>query len=160
MSSELDVFLEPRSVAVIGASERPGSWGSFMMGSLLSFHYPGPVYPVNRHAPTVYGLRAYPDIGSIPDPVELAVLTIPEGAVEQTVQDCGAKGVKGITIITAGFGEAVEGGRAREESIARLARAHGMRVIGPNVSGTFNLHARFNPSPASAEHLLATRSLT
>ena len=127
-----------------------------MMGSLLSFHYPGPVYPVNRHAPTVYGLRAYPDIGSIPDPVELAVLTIPEGAVEQTVQDCGAKGVKGITIITAGFGEAVEGGRAREESIARLARAHGMRVIGPNVSGTFNLHTRFNASPSFPGQVLAT----
>ena len=156
MPSELDVFLEPRSVAVIGASERPGSWGSFMMEGLLSFRYPGKIYPVNRHPSTVYGLRAYPDIGSIPDPVELAVLTIPEGSVEQAVKDCGAKGVKGITIITAGFGEAVEGGRAREEAIARLARAHGMRVIGPNVSGTFNLHARFNPSPSSAEHLLAT----
>jgi acyl-CoA synthetase (NDP forming) len=154
--SELDVFLEPQSVAVIGASERPGSWGSFIMEGLLSSRYPGKIYPVSRHASTVYGLRAYPDIGSIPDPVELAVLTIPEGSVEQAVQDCGAKGVRGITIITAGFGEAVEGGRAREEAIARLARAHGMRLIGPNVSGAFNLHARFNPSPASAEHLLAT----
>lgn len=156
MPSELDVFLQPRSVAVIGASERPGSWGSFMMEGLLSPRYPGAIFPVNHHSSTVYGLRAYPDIGSIPDPVELAVLTIPEGSVEQAVKDCGAKGVKGITIITAGFGEAVEGGRAREEAIAKLARAHGMRVIGPNVSGSFNLHARFNPSPSSTEHLLAT----
>ena len=156
MPSELDVFLQPRSVAVIGATERPGSWGSFMMEGLLSFHYPGAIYPVNHHSSTVYGLRAYPDIGSIPGPVDLAVLTIPEGSVEQAVQDCGAKGVKGITIITAGFGEAVEGGRAREEAIAKLARSHGIRVIGPNVSGTFNLHARFNPSPSSAEYLLAT----
>jgi acetyltransferase len=127
-----------------------------MMEGLLSFHYPGAIYPVNHHSSTVYGLRAYPDIGSIPGPVDLAVLTIPEGSVEQAVQDCGAKGVKGITIITAGFGEAVEGGRAREEAIAKLARSHGIRVIGPNVSGTFNLHARFNPSPSSAEYLLAT----
>ena len=156
MPSELDVFLQPRSVAVIGATERPGAWGSFMMEGLLSSRYPGAIYPVNLHSSTVHGLRAYPDIGSIPDPVELAVLTIPEESVEQAVQDCGAKGVKGITIITAGFGEAVEGGRAREEAMAKQARAHGMRVIGPNVSGTFNLHARFNPSPSSAEHLLAT----
>ena len=156
MPSELDVFLQPRSVAVIGATERPGSWGSFMMEGLLSFHYPGAIYPVNHHSSTVYGLRAYPDIGSIPGPVDLAVLTIPEGSVEQAVQDCGAKGVKGITIITAGFGEAVKGGRAREEAIAKLARAHGMRVIGPNVSGTFNLHACYNASASSAEHLLAT----
>jgi acyl-CoA synthetase (NDP forming) len=126
------------------------------MEGLLSFHYRGKIYPVNRHSSTVYGLPAYPDVQSIPDPVELAVLTIPEGSVEQAVQDCGTKGVKGITIVTAGFGEAVEGGRVREEAIAKMARAHGMRVIGPNVSGTFNLHASFNASASPAEHLLAT----
>lgn len=154
MESELNVFIEPKSVAVIGASERPGSWGSFIMEGLLAWHYPGNLYPVNRHSSTVYGLRAYPDLGSIPYPVELAVLTIPEDSVEAAVQECGAKGVKGITIITAGFGEAVEGGRTREESIARLAHAHGMRILGPNVSGTFNLHARFNASASPGEHLV------
>ena len=154
METELNVFIEPKSVAVIGASERPGSWGSFIMEGLLAWHYPGNLYPVNRHSSAVYGLRAYPDLGSIPYPVVLAVLTIPEDSVEKAVQECGAKGVKGITIITAGFGEAVEGGRTREESIARLARAHGMRILGPNVSGTFNLHARFNASASPAEHLV------
>jgi acyl-CoA synthetase (NDP forming) len=74
------------------------------MESLLSFHYPGKIYPVNRHSPTVYGLPAYLDVKSIPDPVELAVLTIPESSVEEVVEDCGAKGVKGITMVTAGFG--------------------------------------------------------
>jgi len=154
MPTELDVFLQPRSVAVIGATERLGSWGSFIMEGLLSFQCPGKIYPVNHHSSTVYGIKTYPDVKSIPDSVELAVLTVPEVSVERVVQDCCEKGVKGITIITAGFGEAIEGGRAREEAIAKLARAHGVRVIGPNVSGTLNLHAGFNASPL--QHLLAT----
>ena len=154
MSAELDVFLQPRSVALIGATERPESWGSYIMKGLLSFRYPGKIYPVNHRSSTVYGIRAYADVKSISDPVELAVLTIPEGSLESAVQDCCQKGVKGITIVTAGFGEAVEGGRAREEAVAKLARAHGIRIIGPNVSGTLNLHANFNATPL--QHLLAT----
>jgi len=154
IQAELDVFLQPRSVAVIGATERPLAWGSLIMEGLLAFHSSGKIYPVNSQSSTIYGIHAYPDIKSIPDSVELAVLTIPEASVERVVQECCEKGVKGITIVTAGFGEAIEGGRAREEVIAKLARAHGARIIGPNVSGTFNLHAGFNGSPH--QHLLAT----
>ena len=154
MPTELDVFLQPRSVAVIGATERPFSWGSRIMEGLLAFPYQGKIYPVNHQSSTVHGIQAYPDVKSIPDSVELAVLTIPEASAERLVQDCCEKRVKGITIVTAGFGEAIEGGRAREAAIAKLARAHGARVIGPNVSGTFNLHAGFNAFPR--HHLLAT----
>ena len=154
MPTGLDVFLQPRSVAVIGATERPFSWGSRIMEGLLSFHYPGKIYPVNHQSVSVYGIHAYPDVQSIPDSVDLAVLTIPEASVERVVQDCCEKGVKGITIVTAGFGEAMQGGRIREEAVGQLARAHGARVIGPNVSGTFNLHAGLNAFPR--HHLLAT----
>jgi acetyltransferase len=124
------------------------------MQGLLTSHYPGKIYPVNHQSSSVYGIHAYPDVKSIPDSVELAVLTIPETSMEQVIQDCCEKRVKGITIVTAGFGEAMEGGRAREAAIAKLARAHGVRVIGPNVSGTFNLHGGFNASPV--QHILAT----
>jgi acetyltransferase len=154
MPSELDVFLQPRSIAVIGATERPLAWGSLIMEGLLTFHYPGKIYPVNHQSSTVYGIQAYPDVKSISDSIELAVLTIPEISVERVIQDCCERGVKGITIVTAGFGEAMEEGQAREAAIAKLARAHGVRVIGPNVSGTFNLYADFNASPV--QHLLAT----
>jgi acyl-CoA synthetase (NDP forming) len=154
MPTELDVFLQPRSVAVVGATERPLAWGSLIMDGLLAFPYRGKIYPVNHQSSMVYGIHAYPDVKSIPDPVELAVLTVPEASVERVVQDCCEKGVKGITIVTAGFGESIEGGRAREEVIAKLARAHGARILGPNVSGTLNLHAGFNGSPH--QHLLAT----
>ena len=156
MESNLDVFLNPRSVAVIGASEKPGSWGSFIMEGLLSRKYPGKIYPVNRRSSTVYALPVYPDIKAVPGAVDLAVFTIPEDSVEELIRECGVKGVKGITLITAGFGEALEGGRAREEAMARLARSYGMRLLGPNVSGTFNLHARFNASASPAEYLTAT----
>lgn len=149
-------FLNPRSIAVIGATERPGSWGSFIMEGLLTWKYPGAIYPVNRRAKTVYNVPAFPDVESIPEDVELAVITIPEDSVEEAIRACGAKGVRGVIMITAGFGEAVEGGREREEEMARLARSRGMRILGPNVSGAFNLHTRFNASASPARFLIPT----
>ena len=150
----LNAFLRPQSVAVIGGTERPGSWGSFIMKGLLSGPFPGPIYPVNQQAAQVFGLPAYRKVGEIPGPVELAVFAIPEQAVEQTVRECGEKGVQGIIIISAGFGEAVEGGKQRESELARLARSYGMRLLGPNVSGAFNLNAEFNASAAPVGYLI------
>ena len=150
----LNAFLSPKSVAVIGATERPGSWGSFIMKGLLSGPFPGPIYPVNHQAGQVFGLPAFKKVGEIPGPVELAIFTIPEQAVEQTIRECGEKGVRGITIISAGFGEAVEGGKQRETELVRLARSYGMRLLGPNVSGAFNLQAEFNASAAPVGYLI------
>lgn len=155
--SELDVFLKPQSVTVIGATERPGSWGSFIMEGLLSRPYPGKIYPVNHQANQVFGIRAYRDVGSLPESPDLAILTIPEKAVEQAIEECGRKGVKGISIITAGYGEAVEDGKKRERELLRLARSYGMRLLGPNVSGTFNLHAEFNGSASPEMHLVKSK---
>ena len=155
--SELDVFLKPKSVTVIGATERRGSWGSFMMEGLLSRPYPGKIYPVNYQADQVFGIRAFREVGSIPESPDLAILTIPAKAVVQAVEECGRKGVKGISIITAGYGEAVEDGKERERKLVRLARSYGMRLLGPNVSGTFNLHAEFNGSASPAMHLVKSK---
>ena len=152
--SELSVFLDPASVAIIGATERPGSWGSFIVQGLLAGKYPGRIYPVNRQANRIYGMPAFRDVGEIRDPIDLAVLTIPENSVEEAISACGRKGIKGVVIITAGFGEAVENGKVREKALARLAHSFGMRLLGPNVSGTFNLHANFNASSAPEHHLL------
>ena len=152
-NEQLNVFLSPKSVAVIGATERPGSWGSFIMQGLLSRPYPGPIYPVNQQAGTVFGLRAYKSVEEIPESPELAIFTIPEVSVEETIRQCGQKGVRGITLITAGFGEALAEGKQREADLVRLARSYGMRLLGPNVSGTFNLHAEYNGSAAPERHL-------
>ncbi|MEJ2724045.1 MAG: CoA-binding protein [Deltaproteobacteria bacterium] len=153
---DLDIFLNPASVAVIGATERPGSWGSFIMQGLLSRNYPGEIYPINRHAKRVYGIPAFEDVRAIAPPVDLAILTIPEDSLEKAIADCGQKQIKGCVIVTAGFGETSKGGGAREKALAHLAGTYGMRLLGPNVSGTFNLHAEFNGSASPAEHLLCT----
>jgi acyl-CoA synthetase (NDP forming) len=123
------------------------------MQGLLSRPYPGRIYPVNPQAGLLFGLRAYKGVEEIPESPELAIFTIPEASVEETVRECGQKGVRGISIVTAGFGEAVAAGKQREADLARLARSYGMRLLGPNVSGTFNLHAEFNGSAAPERHL-------
>ncbi|MDY6967991.1 MAG: CoA-binding protein, partial [Spirochaetota bacterium] len=147
--------LKPKSVAVIGATERAGAWGSFIMEGLQGMNFYGKIYPVTKRADTVYGLKAFADVRDIPDPVDLSVLAIPEHMVEENLKACGEKGVKGVIMITAGFSEAVVEGREREIALSKLARSYGMRILGPNVSGTFNLHARFSASPA--ENLFATK---
>jgi acyl-CoA synthetase (NDP forming) len=154
-SMNLDVFIKPRSVAVIGASEKPGSWGSFIMTGLTSVNYPGLIFPVNPHAHHIFNLAAYKDIRDIPNPVDLAVLAVPEASLESTVTACGEKGVKGITLITAGFAETSQEGKARQASLTRLASSFGMRILGPNVSGSFNLTDNFNASSIPGHNLLA-----
>ncbi|NNL77112.1 MAG: hypothetical protein HKO68_12325 [Desulfobacterales bacterium] len=154
--TDLEAFLNPGSVAIIGASERPGSWGSFIMGGLLSLDFSGNIYPVNARADQVYGIPAFRDIRKINEPIDLAVCAIPAQFVADTINACGQKGVKGITIITAGFAETSEHGRQKQASLTLLARSLGMRLLGPNVSGTFNLHADFNASSIPAHNLIAT----
>jgi len=154
--SDLDVFLNPKSVAVIGASERPASWGSFIMRGLLSLDFTGRIYPVNSRADQVSGIPAFKDVRDIEADIDLAVCAIPEKFVKETIEACGQKGVRGITIITAGFAETSEQGVQQQESLADLARSLGIRLIGPNVSGTFNLHAGFNASSIPADNLKAT----
>jgi acyl-CoA synthetase (NDP forming) len=153
-SMNLDVFVKPRSVAVIGASEKPGSWGSFIMTGLTSVNYPGGIYPVNPHADNIFNLPAFRDIREIPDAIDLAVLAVPSENLEPLVTACGEKGVKGITLITAGFAETSQEGRERQASLTRLAASYGMRILGPNVSGTFNLTDSFNASSIPGHNLI------
>ncbi len=154
--NDLEVFLRPRSVVIIGATQRSGSWGSFIMNGMLSMNYFGKLYVVNRRSDQVYGFRAFRDVREIIEPVDLAVLTIPEEFVEEAIVACGQKQVKGITIITAGFAETSRDGEIRQKEITRIARSYGMRLLGPNVSGTFNLHSQFNASPSPGQRMLPT----
>jgi acyl-CoA synthetase (NDP forming) len=152
----LDIFLKPKSVAVIGATERPGAWGSFIMSGLLSVNYSGKIFPVNRQAHQVYGIPAFKEVDDIKEPVDLAVLCIPAQSLEKEIEALSRKQTKGITVITAGFGEVSEKGKQRQKQLAEYARSLGMRILGPNVSGTFDLHAGFNASSTPADHLRAT----
>ena len=133
--SNLSCLFEPRSVAVIGASDDRTSPRNRVMQSILDAGYAGPVYPVNPNVPVVLERKSYPSMRSLPEPVELAFVVIPSTAVLASVKDCIAAGVKGIVIITAGFGEVGAEGLAVEAEIGKLCRQAGVPAVGPNCMG-------------------------
>ncbi|MHB1445640.1 MAG: bifunctional acetate--CoA ligase family protein/GNAT family N-acetyltransferase [Acidimicrobiales bacterium] len=137
----LDRLLRPRSVAVVGAGQRPGTIGHEILATLLRDGFTGPVYPVNPNATQVAGLSAYADLHSIPGPVDLAVVVVPAERVGQVILDCGRKGVRGLVVISAGFAETGIEGAASQQELVALAHAWGMRMIGPNCMGVINTDA-------------------
>jgi len=126
-------YFTPRSIAVIGASQDSSKMGYAVMHNLL--HFPGQLYPVNNKRAEIQGLKAYPTITAIPAPVDLAVITVPAIHVPAVVEECGAKGVPMVIIITAGFKEMGPEGKALEDRVVAIARGHGTRIIGPNCLG-------------------------
>jgi acyl-CoA synthetase (NDP forming)/GNAT superfamily N-acetyltransferase len=128
-------ILRPRSIAVIGASRKPGSIGHELLRNLLLNEFAGPVFPVNPEATSVAGVPTYPTIGEVPGAVDLAIVTVPAAEVPGVVDACGHKGVRAVLVISGGFAELGEEGRVAEEELVRLARHHGMRLVGPNAMG-------------------------
>ena len=137
-SRSIQRLLFPRSVAVIGASREAHSVGQTVLRNLLTGDFTGPVYPVHPTATAVAGVRAYPTVLDVPDEVDLAVVAVRAEAVHEVVQQCAGKGVHGLVVVSSGFGETGAEGRARQLELVRLARAHGMRVVGPNCLGIAN----------------------
>ncbi|MBP2706584.1 GNAT family N-acetyltransferase [Microbispora sp. RL4-1S] len=131
-------LLTPESVAVIGASREPGGIGQTVLRNLLAADFTGPVYPVHRHVRAVAGVRAYRSVSAIDGVVDLAVLAVPAEGVLELVEECAQKGVKGLVVVSSGFGETGPEGRARQDELVRIARAYGMRVVGPNCLGIAN----------------------
>jgi acyl-CoA synthetase (NDP forming) len=132
---EVAQLMAPRSVAVIGASEDQGKFGGRLYRMLLKHGYAGTVYPINPNRKELFGLNAYPDIRATPMPAELAVMAVPRPLVTPTVAHCAAMGVRGAIIITSKFSDEGPEGAALEAELVRLARAGGMRLIGPNCLG-------------------------
>ena len=139
-------FFKPRGVAVIGASSDPAKLGYGIMANLLhpKNGFPGPVYPVNPRAQEILGARCYPDILSVPDPVDLAVLIIPAEVTPAVLEDCGKRGLKAAIIISGGFREVGAQGVERENIILEIARRYGMRLMGPNGIGVIDAHTPLN----------------
>src|SRR4051812_39954650 len=130
--------LHPMSVAVIGASTDPAKIGHAVLANLLRGNFTGPVYPVNPEARSVRGVRAYGSVTDIPDEVDLAVVAVPAAGIDEVMDSCLAKGVKALVVVSAGFADAGEGGTVAQRRLVREARAHGMRVVGPNALGVAN----------------------
>ena len=138
-------LLAPRSVAVVGASREPGTPGHELLRSLLHNGFEGPVFPVNPAASHVSGVKAYADVRDVPDPVDLAVIAVPAPEVAAAVRACAAKGVRGLVVVSGGFADAGPEGRARLDEVVQLARAGGMRLIGPNAMGVVNTDPAVRP---------------
>lgn len=137
-AASLVPFFRPRSVAVVGASRKPGAIGAEILRNIIQCGYTGAVYPVNPNAQQIAGRRAYPSVLDIPAPVELAIIVVPAPDVLAVADQCARKGVRGLVVISAGFRETGDEGRERERLLLEKARRHGMRIIGPNCMGVLN----------------------
>jgi acetyl coenzyme A synthetase (ADP forming)-like protein len=127
--------LRPASVAVIGASRRRDSVGGAIFHNIVDAGFSGTAYPVNPSASSVQGVKAYGSVAEIPDPVELAVIAVPAAHVLPVARECGDAGVAALVVVSAGFGEAGEAGRRRQQELLSICRQTGMRLVGPNCLG-------------------------
>ncbi|MFH1625173.1 MAG: CoA-binding protein [Pseudomonadota bacterium] len=134
----LDVFFNPKSVVVIGASNRVMKWGFLVFHNIVRGGYRGKLYPVNPNEKEVFGIKAYPNVKSIGRRLDLAVVIVPARAVPETLKECAEAGVKYAVIVPGGFSETGDGGRALEDEIVTIALSTGMRLVGPNTMGMYS----------------------
>lgn len=147
--NSLDNFFSPRSIAVVGASATPGKIGAIPLAYQVEHGFDGELYPINPARHEIAGRKAYPTLASIGKPIDLAIFAIPAAAVDASLDDAIAAGVKNIVMFSAGFAETGEEGRLAQERIAAKARAAGIGMIGPNCLGFMNIarhvYATFSP---------------
>ena len=148
--TQLDVFFRPKSVAVIGATETPGSVGRTVLSNLIASPFGGPIYPVNPKRASVLGIKAYKSIADIHDHVDLAVVVTPAPSVPDVINQCAEHKVPGAIVISAGFREAGAEGRELERQVLENAHRGGMRIIGPNCLGVMAPLSGLNATFATA----------
>jgi acetyl coenzyme A synthetase (ADP forming)-like protein len=158
-AASLRPLLEPRAIAVVGASRAPASIGRRVLDAVIAGGFSGPIYPVNPHAGEIAGLPACRSARELPPGVDLAIVTVPAAAVLGVVDDCAAAGVRSLVVITAGFAEAGTEGRMLQQRLTHRVRDYGMRMVGPNCMGVMNaspavsLNASFSPLTAAGGHV-------
>jgi len=145
--NNLDALFKPKSIAVIGASRKPGKIGYEIVRNLIEYGFTNRIYPVNPHAEEILNLKAYPSVKDIPDKVDMAIISVPAEKVLDVIKECGEKGVKVLVVITSGFSEV--GNEELERKLVELAHQYGMRVLGPNIFGVVytpqKMNATFGP---------------
>jgi acetyltransferase len=140
----LDKIFSPKSVAIIGASDEEGSVGCALMKNFVELGFEGKVYPVNLRKAEILGLKAYPTVEQIAEPIDLAVIATPAQTVPDVLEQCGKAGINGVIIISAGFKEVGSEGKALEERITEIKKKYGMRIVGPNCLGVIRPIVRLN----------------
>ncbi|MDH5636772.1 MAG: CoA-binding protein, partial [Candidatus Bathyarchaeota archaeon] len=134
----LDPIFKPKSIAVIGASNDLTKWGYRMVYNPIYSGYSGPIYPINLGEKKIAGLKAYPSILKVPEDIDLAVIVVPAPVVPQVMEECVEKEVKGAIIISAGFAETGNKGKALQEKVLRIAERGGVKFVGPNCNGIWS----------------------
>ncbi len=140
----LDKIFNPKSIAIIGASDEEGTVGCALMKNFRELGFEGRLYPVNIRKSEVFGLQAYPSVEHLPEVVDLAIIATPARTVPDVVEQCGKAGIKGLIIISAGFKEIGAEGKALEERITQLKKEYALRIIGPNCLGVIRPSSRLN----------------
>jgi acetyltransferase len=135
---DITPLVAPRSIAVIGASANPTKSGGVLFDNLVKGKFRGPLYPINRTAPDVLGIKAYATLAEVPEKVDLVYIVLPQQHVEDAVKQCVVAGARAACIITAGFSEASPKGRLDEERLREIARPSGLLLAGPNTIGMVN----------------------
>ncbi|MBN1320868.1 MAG: CoA-binding protein, partial [Thermoleophilia bacterium] len=151
-----DIF-NAKSVALVGASDREGTFGRLFVEGLRDHGCPG-IYPVNPKKDEILGFKAYPSLTAIPDPVDVAVLLTPPESIPGIVKEAVDKKLKGVVIFAAGFGELGPEGKEIEREMARVAREGGVRLIGPNCIGFFNPAAGISTFPMALMEKVSTET--
>ena len=147
---QLDYIFKPASMAIIGASDNITKWGHMMVDRPLRTGYKGAIYPVNPQGAKILGLPSYRSVKDIPGPVDLVVITTQASQVPLVMQECVEKGVKGAVLISAGFAETGSAGKKLQEDVVKIARAGGIRCVGPNCMGIWSAVASLNNAFESA----------
>ena len=138
MSKELDAIMQPKSIAIIGASTKEGAVGNEILSNLIKYGFTGDLYPVNPKAEEICGLKVYKSILDISGSIDMAVIIIPKDFVPAAIDECAQKGVKGLVIISAGYKETGAEGLKAEQALAEQVKKYGMRLVGPNCLGVIN----------------------
>lgn len=149
----LDELFRPRSVAVIGATNKPGKVGGTLFRNILQSGFQGVAYPVNPSSKSVSGVRCYPTVHDLPEAPDLAVVVVPAAQVPEVVDELGRAGTRGLVVITAGFREVGGAGIALEEDLVRQARRYGMSLVGPNCFGLLNTDPAIGLNATFSENL-------
>ena len=149
----LENFFKPDAVAVVGASIKHMKLGNQILENLLKDGFPGRIFPINAKADSttrIMGIKAYPSLVEVPQSIDLAIVVVPSRGVLSVIQDCGAKGIDSVVIISAGFKEVDEQGAKLESELLKLSKNLGIHILGPNVLGIIDAHHHLNASFAPA----------
>ncbi len=150
VGNSLIPLLNPKVVAVVGASRNPSSIGNIVFKNILAAEFKGTVYPVNPNANSVNGIKAYPEVNQVPEKIDLAIIAVPAEKVQKIAEDVIKAGAKSIVVVSAGFADVGDEGKEHQKKLVELVRAHGVRLLGPSCLGLMNTdpEVRLNASLA------------